>query len=380
MFDRAILHLDLDSFFVSVECLKNSSMKGKPLIIGGTGNRGVVASCSYEARAFGVRAAMPVKMALRLCPDAIILRGDLEDYSRHSKIVTEIIKAEAPLFEKASIDEFYLDLSGMDRHIGCFQWSKELRENIVKNTGLPLSFGLSINKLVAKIGTGEAKPSGVIRVVKGQEKGFIAPLSTIKIPSIGKVMYKKLSFMGVRTIDMLSKIPVKLLQREFGKTGIALWKKANAIDNSLVIPFNEKKSLSTERTFQKDTIDIRKLKTVLVNMVSKLAFDLRTSKKLTSCICVKIRYSDFNTYTRQKKIAYTANDKVLSECVNKLFDELYQRRQLIRLVGIKVSGLVSGNYQINLFDDTLKEISLMQQMDRIKNRFGEKAIKWGAGF
>ena len=374
MFERAILHLDLDAFFVSVECLRNSSMRGKPLIIGGTSDRGVVSSCSYEARAFGVHSAMPTKLAKRLCPDAIFLKGDMDAYSKYSKIVTEIIGDESPVFEKASIDEFYVDLSGMDQYIGCFKWSKELRQKVIHESGLPISFGLSINKLVSKVGTGEAKPNGALQVQAGTEKAFLAPLSTSKIPSIGKVTYKKLSFMGVRTIETLSNIPMKLLQREFGKPGISLWKKANAIDNSPVVPYSEKKSMSAERTFSVDTIDLVKLKSVLSKMLSKLTFELRQSQKLTSCITVKIRYSDFNTYTKQRKLSYTANDNTLTLQAYELFDQLNQRRQLIRLIGIKFSGLVHGNYQISLFDDTVREINLLQQMDRIRNRFGKNAV------
>ncbi len=380
MYERAILHLDLDAFFVSVECLRNSALRGKPLIIGGTSNRGVVSTCSYEARKFGVQSAMPMRLARRLCPDAIVLKGDMETYSKYSKLVTEIIRPEAPIFEKASIDEFYLDLSGMDRFIGCYKWSKELRQTIMKESGLPISFGLSINKLVSKVGTGEAKPNGALEIKTGSEKQFLAPLSTSKIPSIGKKTYKKLSFMGVRTIQTLSELPVKLLEREFGKPGVSLWKKANAIDNSPVVPYSERKSMSTERTFSKDTIDIQKIKGILIEMTRQMAFELRASGKLTSCITIKIRYTDFNTFTRQRKIVFTANDHTLTPHIVELFDQLYQRRQLIRLVGIRFSNLVSGNYQINLFDDTIKEIHLLQQMDRIRKRFGKKSLKMGSAF
>ena len=374
MFDRAILHMDLDSFFVSVECLKNSDFLGKPLIIGGTSNRGVVASCSYEARRFGVHSAMPTKMALRLCPQAIVLRGDMDSYSKYSSLVTDIIADESPLYEKASIDEFYLDLTGMDKHFGCYKWSGELRQKVIRESGLPISFGLSVNKLVSKVGTGEAKPNGTKQVEKGTEKGFLAPLSTRKIPGIGKETHKKLSFMGVRNIDTLSKIPSKLLEREFGKSGRSIWEKANAIDNTPVVPYSEQKSMSKERTFSEDTLDLKKMQSILFDMSDKLAFELRNSQKLCSVITVKIRYADFNTYTKQKKISYTSNDKILVEHIKSLFDSLYERRQLIRLIGVKLSGLVHGNYQIKLFDDTVEDIQLLQQMDRIRRRFGIDAI------
>ena len=374
MFDRAILHMDLDSFFVSVECLKNSTFKGKPLIIGGKSNRGVVASCSYEARRFGVHSAMPMKMALRLCPQAIVLKGDMDSYSKYSRLVTDVIAEDAPVYEKASIDEFYRDLSGMDRYFGCFKWSLELREQIMKETGLPISFGLSINKLVSKVGTGEAKPNGTKEVQKGEEKAFLFPLSVRKIPGIGKETYKKLSFMGVRKIKTLSEIPPRLLEREFGKHGRSLWEKAHGIDNTPIVPYSEQKSMSKERTFSEDTLNLNFMRNMLLKMVDELSFELRKVEKLCSCVTVKIRYADFNTYTRQKHINYTANENILSQYVCELFDSLYERRQLIRLIGVKYSGLVQGNYQISLFDDTATDISLMQEKDWIRERFGTDKI------
>ncbi|MBK8080931.1 MAG: DNA polymerase IV [Saprospiraceae bacterium] len=379
MYHRAILHLDLDSFFVSVECLKNSDFLGKPLLIGGTSNRGVVASCSYEARRFGVHSAMPMKMALRLCPQAIVLRGDMDSYSKYSSVVTDIVSESAPVYEKASIDEFYLDLTGMDKHFGCFKWSSELRDTIIRESGLPISFGLSVNKTVSKVGTGEAKPNGTKYIPDGAERGFLAPLPVKKIPGVGDQTHKKLNFMGVRTIETLSQIPVRLLEREFGKPGRTLWERANAIDPTPIVPYHEQKSMSKERTFTEDTLDITMMKNLLLDMSDKLSFELRAANKLASVITVKIRYADFNTFTKQKNISYTANDRILGEHVLDLFDRLYERRQLIRLIGVRYSGLVQGNYQINLFDDTIEHIHLMQQMDRIRRRFGADAIMRASG-
>ena len=376
MYDRAVLHLDLDSFFVSVECLRDSSLKGKPLIIGGMGGRGVVASCSYEARRYGVHSAMPMKMALRLCPQALVLRGDMDSYTRHSALVSEIIDSEAPVFEKSSIDEFYLDLTGMDRYFGCFKWSVELRERIMKESGLPISCALSVNKLVSKVGTGEAKPNGMREIPNGEEREFLAPLSTGKIPGIGKETYKKLSFMGVRTIRVLREIPHPLLEREFGKMGQFLWESANAIDRRQVVPYSEQKSMSKERTFSEDTLDMKFIRSLLGGMVDELAFELREDARLTSCITVKIRYADFNTFTKQRRIPYTAQTRQLINYALELFDEVYERRQLIRLIGVKFSGLVNGNIQLNLFDNTEEEISLLQQLDHIRRRWGKEAISW----
>ncbi|MEM8909364.1 MAG: DNA polymerase IV [Bacteroidota bacterium] len=376
MFDRAILHLDLDAFFVSVECLKNTALRGKPVIIGGTANRGVVSSCSYEARTFGVRSAMPMRLARQLCPDAIVLRGDLEQYAQYSALVREIITHHAPLFEQASIDEFYIDLTGMDKYFGCYQWAKQCREKIMNESGLPISMGLSINKLVSKVATGEAKPAGQQCIKQGTERAFFAPLSVQKIPSVGKVTCRQLHLMGIRTIRVLQQIPVELLERQFGrKLGLALAQKANAIDQRPVVPYNEQKSISTERTFGEDTTDMQKLRSILTAMTTKLAFELREKQTLTALVSVKIRYSDYNTYTKQKRIPYTASDQQLLLCIHHLFDTLYQRRQLIRLVGIRFSGLVGGHYQLNLLEDNLKDIHLMQTMDHIRRRFGADAIK-----
>ncbi|MFK8057339.1 MAG: DNA polymerase IV [Saprospiraceae bacterium] len=374
-FKRAILHLDLDSFFISVERLKDSSLIGRPLIVGGRSGRGVVASCSYEARAFGVRSAMPMRMALKLCPEALVIRGDMESYSNYSRLVTDVIADDAPLYEKSSIDEFYCDLTGMDKYVGCWKWSVELRDRVIKETGLPISFGLSVNKLVSKVSTSEAKPNGTLMIRNGLERDFLAPLSAAKLPGLGKKTYHKLSFMGVRTVKLLREIPVRLLEREFGKHGRALARKANAIDESPVVPHSERKSLSKERTFQQDTTDINFLRDVLTDMVTRLAFDLRQAGQLASCITVKIRYTDFQTFTKQRHIAYTSNDRHFMRHANELFDRLHERRQMVRLVGVRFTGLVRGHYQVDLFEDSEREVNLMGAMDEIRSRFGESAIK-----
>lgn len=376
-FDRSVLHLDLDAFFVEVELLRNSALRAKPLIIGGSSNRGVVASCSYEARTFGVRSGMPMRQALQLCPVAIVLRGDMETYSKYSGLVREVIEEEAPSFEQASIDEFYLDLTGMDAYIGCFKWSTELRQRIIKETGLPLSFGLSINKTVSKVGTGEVKPNGMKLIPTGTEKEFLAPLSVGKLPSIGRETERRLALMGVRTCLTLREVPPRLLEREFGKHGLLMWKRANGQDDSPVVPYREQDSISSERTFHADTIDVRFLRDQVRHQSSQLAYELRSLKKLTACITVKLRYSDFNTFTKQNKIPYSAQDSLLIEHALTLFDKLYERRQAIRLVGVRFSELVPGTSQLNLFENTEKEARLLSAMDMIRNRFGKGAIQLG---
>lgn len=372
--DRAIAHLDLDAFYVSVECLKNSEFKGKPLLIGADSDRGVVASCSYEARRFGVHSAMPMKLAKRLCPQAIILRGDMDSYSQYSRLVTDIIADNAPIYEKASIDEFYLDLSGMDKHFGCLKWADELRSTIIRESGLPISFGLSVNKLVSKVGTGEAKPNGRISIEQGKEKAFLAPLNVRKLPGVGNKTFKKLTLMGVRNIDTLSRVPVPMLKNAFGKNGLILHQRANAVDNRPVVPYDEQKSISKERTFSEDILDIDSIKRLIIALCEQLAFELRQSGKLTACITVKIRYADFNTHTKQCTISYTSLDKDIMETALMLFDQLYARRQLIRLIGVKLSHLIEGNYQMDLFKDTQKEMNLMNAMDHIRTKYGTDAI------
>ena len=376
--DRAIVHMDLDTFFVSCERLSNSKLNGLPLIIGG-GDRGVVASCSYEARTFGVRSAMPVKMALRLCPQAKVMKGDMELYSKLSHNVTQVIEDKAPIVEKASIDEFYLDITGMDKFYGCYQWTNELAQSITKETGLPISFALSVNKTVSKIGTGESKPVGRLEIPEIMVKPFLNPLSIQKIPMVGEVTFQLLSRIGIRNIQTLSEMPAEVLQRMIGKNGLELWKKANGIDNNPVEPYTERKSISTEHTFVQDTIDIHKLKSLLVGMVEKLAFQLRSEEWLTSTVVIKIRYANFDTETKQCKIAYTSSDHALTKTVTDLFDKLYQRRMRLRLIGIRFSGLVRGTYQINMFDDTEEMLSLYQAMDKMKKRYGFDAVARCAG-
>ena len=380
VFNRNIVHFDLDTFFVSVERLMNPALLGRPVIIGGTSDRGVVASCSYEARSFGVHSAMPMKMARILCRDAVVVRGDMELYSRYSHTVTDIIAEKAPLYEKASIDEHYIDVTGMDRFFGTLKWTHELRQSIIKNTGLPISFGLSVNKTVSKIATGEAKPNGELQVPRDNVKPFLAPLSIKKIPMIGDKTYRLLRSMGIVTIDTLSRIPVEMMERVMGRNGIVIWEKANGLDSAPVIPYSESKSVSTETTFEQDSIDIIRMKEILVKMVEKIAFELRSQQKLTSCVTVKIRYSNFDTHTLQKHIPYTAFDHMLIPLAKELFDRLYQRRMLIRLIGVRFSGLVSGNPQLNMFEDSSEMIGLYQALDRVRRKYGQKIVRRGVAY
>ncbi|WP_339655408.1 DNA polymerase IV [uncultured Maribacter sp.] len=376
---KTILHIDLDTFYVSVERLNNRELQNKPLLVGGTGDRGVVAACSYETRGFGVHSGMPMKMARELCPEAFVIRGNAGEYSKHSDVVTEIIKEYVPVFEKSSIDEFYADLSGMDRFFGCYQYASEMRKKIIRETGLPISFGLSVNKVVSKVATNEAKPNNQLKIDEGLEKPFLAPLSIKKIPMVGDKTYQTLRNLGLRQVRTVQEMPMEVMQRVLGANGGVIWKRANGIDNTPVIPFCERKSISTERTFDKDTIDVNRLRGILIAMTENLAYQLRRGEKLTACISVKIRYSDFNTYSKQLRIPYTSADHILIPKILDLFKNLYNRRLLVRLIGIRFSHLVSGNYQINLFDDTEEILSLYNAMDEIRKRYGDKSVLRASG-
>lgn len=377
--NKTILHIDLDTFYVSVERLLNRELQNKPLLVGGISDRGVVAACSYETRGFGVHSGMPMRMAKELCPEAVVIRGNSGEYGKHSDIVTEIIREEVPLFEKSSVDEFYADLTGMDRFFGSYKFASEMRDRIINETGLPISFGLSGNKVVSKVATGEAKPNNKIKVDKGLEKSFLAPLSIKKIPMVGDKTYQVLRNLGLRQVRTVQEMPMDVMQRVLGKNGGVIWKRANGIDNTPVIPFCERKSISTERTFDRDTIDVMKLKGILIAMTENLAFQLRRGEKLTACISVKIRYSDFNTYSKQMRIPYTSGDHILIPQILGLFKTLYNRRLLVRLIGVKFSHLVGGNYQINLFDDTEEILSLYNAMDTIRKRYGDKSVLRASG-
>ena len=372
---RTIAHMDLDTFFVSVERKNQPQLIGKPVLVGGTSDRGVVASCSYEARSYGVHSGMSMKLARQLCPEAVVVRGDHEQYSYYSHIITDIIRERVPLYEKTSIDEFYIDLTGMDKFFGCFKYATELRSVIMKETALPISLAMSCNKTVAKIGTGQAKPNGQLEIAIGNEKEFLAPLSIRKIPMVGEKTYSLLRNMGIEKIKTIQEMPLEMMQRVLGENGAAIWRKAQGIDHSPLIPYTENKSISTETTFDKDTIDVHYLQQVLTNMTENLAYQLRTKKKLTACVAIKIRYSDFNTYTMQCKIPYTSMDHVLIDKVKTLFHKLFQKRLLIRLIGIRFSHLVQGSYQFDLFDDMTEKVMLYSAMDKLRDRFGENIIQ-----
>ena len=378
--ERTVLHLDLDTFFVSVERLHEPKLIGVPVLIGSDSDRGVVASCSYEARKFGIRSAMPMRMAKQLCPEAVILRGNSGEYLKKSDEVTEMIREKVPLFEKTSVDEFYVDFTGTDKFFGSWKLATELRQHIIKQSGLPNSFGLSINKTVSKVATGEGKQHGSqIEVPRGTEKPFLAPMPIERIPGVGEKTAHLLRSMGVMKIQTMQELPIDLMQRLLGEHGPVLWRKANGIDDSPVIAWHERKSISTERTFERDTIDVVKLRGLLTAMAESLAFQLRKGEKLTSCVAVKIRYADMNTHIRQLRIGYTACDHIILPIIHDLFRALYDRRQRIRLIGVRFSNLVGGGHQMDAFTDTEEAMSLYQAMDKVRKRFGDRTVMRASG-
>ena len=371
---RYIAHFDLDSFFVSVEVLNDPSLKGKPVIVGGSRERGVVTACSYETRKFGVHSAMPMATAMKLCPQAIIVRGTRGEYSRYSRWVTDIIRAKAPKFEKASIDEFYIDLTGMDKFFDPFQWTKDLRKEITEATKLPISFALASNKFVAKVATDQAKPNGYIFIQPGKEKEFLAPLSVNKIPGVGESTFQVLRAMGIATIGDILRFTVEELEQQLGKWGIDLWNKAQGIHHGEVHEYHEAKSISTENTFEHNTSDASFLLSELVRMTEKVAFELRQDEKVAGCIAVKIRYPDFETTSKQTTIDYTFRDDELIPWAKDLFHKLYRKDKPVRLLGVRLSELTSHGVQASLFDDAEKKSDLYKAIDSVKNKFGRDSL------
>lgn len=376
---RHIVHIDLDSFFVSVERKFDPSLIGKAVIIGGSVDRGVVSSCSYEARAYGVHSAMPTRQAVKLCPHAIVLHGSHGRYSEASREVTQIIHESVPLYQKTSVDEFYIDLTGMERFYDCYQIASNLRQKVIRETGLPISFGMASGKTVAKMATNQAKPNGQLYIKHGEELAFLAPLPIGKIPGLGESTCQKMYQYGIEKIGDLQRTNIRFLEAVFGKAGKYLWEKAHGIDHSEIIPHSDRKSISTEHTFGSNVNDPRTLENILVSMTEELSGKLRRENKLSSCMAIKIRYANFETHTQQQKIPLTAAEHILIPGVKNLLKKAWNQYRPVRLIGVRLSDLCTGSYQINLFEDNEEQIRLYQAMDRINFKFGDKTICRAAG-
>ncbi|MES2810745.1 MAG: DNA polymerase IV [Bacteroidota bacterium] len=376
---RYIVHIDLDSFFVSVERKFNPDLIGKPVLIGGSADRGVVASCSYEARKFGIHSAMPMKQAMKLCPHATVIRGSHGRYSEASRQVTQIIHDSVPLYQKTSIDEFYIDLTGMDKYHDCYQLASDLRARVIRETGLPISFGMASCKTVAKMATNAAKPNGQLFIEHGKEKEFMSPMSIRKIPMLGEKTCQKLYQFGIEKIGDLQRVELKFLETVFGKHGRYIWERANGIDDSEIVPHSDRKSISTENTFESDVNDKKTIETVLVSMTEELAYKLRKENKVASCLAIKIRFANFETHTVQEKISLTAAEHILIPGIKNLLKKAWNGHRPIRLIGVKLSNLCQGSYQINLFEDNEERIKLYQALDKINFKFGDKTVCRAAG-
>lgn len=374
-----IAHFDLDSFFASVEFIKDPSLKEKAVIVGGQNERGIVTTCSYEARKFGVHSAMPMKTAMRLCPHAIVISGNYPEYTRYSRWVTQIIASKAPLFEKASIDEFYVDLGGMDTFFDPLQWTIELRELIMKETGLPISFGIAKNKMVAKMATNEAKPNGFLQVPLGKEKEFLAALAVNKIPGVGDQTSQILDFHGFKLIRDIHQSTPENMEKLLGKWGHELWQKAQGEHTSVISEYREQKSISKENTFHENIIDVNVLMSEIVRMTEKISFELRKEQKVAGCVTVKLRYPDFETTSRQVSIPYTSADDEIIPVAKDLFHKLYKKGRPIRLLGVRLSDLSNDAVQTNLFQNTERKNGLYKAIDGVKNRFGGSSVYRASG-
>jgi len=374
-----IAHFDLDSFFVSVELIKDPSLKGKAVIVGGQNERGIVSTCSYEARKFGVHSAMPMKTAMRLCPQAIVISGTYSEYSRYSKWVTQIIASKAPLFEKASIDEFYIDMQGMDKFFDPLKWTIELREQIINETGLPISFGIAKNKMVAKMATNEAKPNGFLQVPEGKEKEFMACLEVDKIPGVGEQTNQVLNYHGIKLIKDIHNTTPENLEKLLGKWGYELWYKAQGKHTSVITEYRDTKSISKENTFEENVTDIDYLMSEIVVMTEKISFELRKEEKVAGCVTIKIRYPDFETNSRQVSIPYTSADDEIIPIAKDLFHKLYKKGKSVRLLGVRLSDLSNDAVQTNLFNNTERKNVLYKAIDDVKNRFGRTSVYRASG-
>lgn len=369
-----IAHFDLDSFFVSVEIKNNPSLKGKPVVVGGY-ERGVVAACSYEARKFGIQSAMPMKKAMQMCPQLIVTNASRDQYSKYSRWVTDIIAAKVPLFEKASIDEFYIDLSGLDKFFGVSKYARELRQHIIDETGLPISCGVSSARFISKMATNEAKPNGYLEIPHGRETDFLWPLGIEKINGVGVQTEQQLKSFGIYTVEDLAKTPIELLKKIAGKWGESLWHKAHGRGSAEITSDWEQKSMSHENTFEKDSTDTDFINKELVHLTEKTAHALREDEKMTGCVTLKIRYSDFETTTRQDTVDYTALDDVLIAKAKDLFKKTWQEGRPVRLIGVRFSQLIPISMQMSLFENNIEKLSLYKAVDDIKERFGKGVVK-----
>lgn len=379
---RTILHVDLDAFFVGVELVKDPSLRGLPVVVGGLpGQRGVVASASYEARAFGLRSGMPLSQAQRLCPQAVCLRGDFPRYAEASDAFMQILATYSALVEAASLDEAYLDLTGSEASLGpAAQTAETVRRRVREELSLTASVGIASSKVVAKVAAGEAKPNGVREVPAGAEAAFLAPLPVRRLPGVGPRAAAALSRLAVETIGDLARLPADAARRLVGSTGAYLVRAARGEDGSPVRPPQPAKSVSRETTFSRDTGDRALLESTVVSFSERLAAALRRQGKVASTVTLKLRFGDFTTITRARTVAASTDDEseIAEASVALLTAALAQRADPVRLVGVGVTGLAAPARQIGLFEpDIARRQALHEAVDRVRRRFGYRALLSG---
>jgi len=378
---QTIFHLDLDTFFVSVERILDPSLEGKPVIVGADPHgRGVISACSYEARKFGLHSAMPIGRAYKLCPQGIYLRGHFSEYVHYSKGVKAILEKYAPVIEQASIDEFYMDFSGCEKIYGTYpELARFLQREIKNRLQLPSSIGIGSNKNIAKIGSDYNKPMGVTYVPAGKEKEFLAQLAVEKMPGVGKVTLKDLRAKGIYTIGDIAKLPMEYFSTDLGKAGIDLWKRANGAGTEYLTIEREQKSMSKETTFETDVIDKGLMERTLFELTGKVSQTLRNHNFMASTISIKLRYSDFQTIDRARTIQPTDDDKIIYETALDLFRKAYARRVSVRLIGIHLSKFSQFAEQGYLFETSdEKRKKMLDAINLVRAKYGFGSVKLGS--
>jgi DNA polymerase-4 len=379
--NRRILHIDLDAFFVSVEQALAPKLRGKPVIVGGRPDRrGVVASASYEARVFGIRAGMSLSQAYRLCPQAIFLQGSFSGYREASEKFMTILADFSPDLEPGGLDEAYLDITGCELFGTPFQLAATIKSRIKKELELIASVGIASCKVVAKIASDFGKPDGLIEVAEGEEKDFLAPLPVASLPGVGKKTEESLKAMSIKTIGQLAGLPLEMMKNRFGSFGLMLHHHANCIDNRQIESPGRAKSISRETTFAEDTSDRTFLQSMLHYLCERVGAELRQETKNARTITLKLRYSDFVTITRSfsTKTAVDADEVIFAGAVKLLERTLAANRKPVRLIGVGVSNLVTYGKQLNMLDFNPRRLEhLDKAIDRIRNKYGFTAIQTG---
>ena len=377
---RRILHIDLDAFYVSVEQASNPDLRGKPVVVGGNPDgRGVVASASYEARSYGVRSAMPLKTARRLCPQTIFLRADFPRYRQASQKFMNILAELTPEIEPVGLDEAYLDITGLTQETPT-QTGLHLKEHIKRELGFTASVGIGTGKIVAKIASSRCKPDGLLEIAPGEEKRFLAPLPVSQLPGVGRKTEQVLAGMGITTIGQLAKTPSTLLRQTFGVVGESLYRRANGIDEGRVEIPTPAISFSREITFDQDTLENSFLETVLHRISEQLGAELRQQERQARCITLKIRYADFKTVTRSRTVRKAVNtDQAIYQIGHQLLERaLAERHELVRLLGLRVSNLTRDEQQLSLLDfEAERQARLNRAIDHVHRKYGSDSLYHG---